>query len=524
MRNQTVFSSSSAINSALILLVLAACVAQLFIDFNTDNIASACLVTASSLATLLYLRWTTALTSHPLSAFSLLGLCTTTQLGALLGQSGAWTPITYALRQPVATFATLAMFQAIALSAHALYRFLPALQFGESSLLRGGLRRAGLYLIPSVGMVWIFGVIGFLAHLTGGAEVGGKLIAGFRFLIFAPFLIPLYVQEEGTGYCKAKTQYLFLAAYLSMVVLLGVAANARGLMLTGVVTMGLVMTLWLMCTPIVVRPAQLVKLGVVGAMLFALVGPLSDLSTAMVVARQSSGVGTAKASPVQMVKKTLDVLQRPELIAAYRLRTKLASQHKAYDETYLANPMMARFVETKFHDNAFFFTSSLTDSAEQELQRITIDMVLALIPNPVLKAVGVAVNKEQINYSIGDYMVYLSRGLELGGRKTGSVFAHGLALFGVLFPVVYFFMVLLLFALLDLLTFKTATGKVFLALPAMVQLFRYFQYGISGESLPYMVSTATRGLLQTLFVYFCVFYLAKLLLAMYPTRLAPRPA
>ncbi|WP_017876896.1 MULTISPECIES: hypothetical protein [unclassified Janthinobacterium] len=504
----------------LVLMVLAASVAQLLIDIDTVNIACVCVLAWISLVTLLYVRWTDSWRTHPLSTFSLFGLCMTTQCGALLIQTAAWTPVAYALRQPFTTFATLALFQLVALGAHATYRFIPALQFGDRSSVRALLKRTAIYALPSVGMLWIFGAIGFICHFGGGGvdgDPGSKVIVGFRFLIFAPFLIPLYVQDEGAAYCRfPRKHYLWLVLYAIMVALLGVAANTRGLMLTGIVTVGLVVVLWLMRNPVGITSAHLYKAGGTVAVLATLMLPLSYLSTAMVVARQYNGpIGAARMTPVEMIGKTYQVMQQPALIAAYRLRAKLATASSRYDENYIANPMLARFVETKFHDNALFFASNLSARSEDSLERMTVNFMWGILPEPLLKGMGVKVKKADLNFSMGDYLLYLNNGYALGGRKTGSVFAQGLALFGVLFPVVYFFIAIILFALLDLLAFKNAYGRIVLTVPAMINMFRYFIAGITGESLHQVVTTATRGLLQTVLIYLLVYYVAKGLLRLF---------
>jgi hypothetical protein len=526
MRNTAPSTSSSAINTVLIGLVLAAASAQLLIDFRVENLASVCIVTWVSLIVLLYLRWSDALATHPLSTYAVFGFCVTTQMGALVSQSAFWTPLAYELRQPVTTFATLALFQLIALGAHMIYRRLPSLQFGDSSMVRSALAVTGVYRVPSVGMLWIFGLIGFAANLLGGgadAEVGGKITAGFRFLIYAPFLIPLYLRQQGKGYCNARLHYLLLLLFFAMVVLLAVAANTRGMMLTGIVTIGLVVALELMRDPIPITSKDLVKYGAIALVAAAALAPLSDLSTAMAVARSTAGAGGAGRGPLQMVKKTYEIMQRPSLIAAYRLRSQLASRYSAYDENYIANPMLARLVETKFHDNSLFFASSLSASSAQALQKTSVDMLWAILPEPLLKRLHTGVKKDDLNFSMGDYLLYLNKGQQLGGRKTGSVFAQGLALFGALFPIIYFFFVFILFALLDLLSFKDKYGRILLTVPAMVQIFGCFIAGITGESLTQVVMKSTRGFIQTLLIYAFVYYFARFVTNLRPFKTVAPP-
>lgn len=519
MRSSQGLISSTAINTLLMVLIACAAMAQFLINLDSTNLACVCIVTISSLVTLAYLRWSTSLATHPLSTFALLGFCVSTQMGALLIQSLSWTSLDYELRQPLSTFATLAMFQAVILFAHTTYRLLPWFQQKDRSLLRGTMSAAGFYATPPMAMLWIFGAIGFVSHFGGGSVMGGdisvvaRVVSGLRFLIYAPFLMPIYVLQEGAGYCKPKKQYFFLVLYFFAVGLLGIAANARSLILTGITIVGLLFFLWLMRSRVVVTVSALFKTLLVVAVLACLIQPLSDLSTAVAIARTLGGP-VAKKTPMEMMDKTFTVLTRPELISAYRMREKMASISSAYDENYIANPMGARFVETKFHDNALYFSSNLSVHSQENLERVSKDKIWALLPQPVLNMLHIKVDKRDLSYSMGDYLVYLSRGIELGGLKTGSVFAEGLAIFSYIFPLIYFLLVIVLFFLIDLLSFKKPSGEIVFTIPAMTRIFPIFIGGITGESLQQVIGGATRDFFQNVLIYLAVYHAARLLLSL----------
>lgn len=518
MRSSQGLISSTAINTLLVVLLACAALAQFLIRLDSDNLACVCIVVSSSLITLGYLRWTSSLATHPLSTFAVFGFCISTQAGALLIQSMAWTPLNYELRQPIRTFAILAMFQMVMLSAHAVYRVLPLAKAKEDSLLRGSMRAAGFYAVPPIAMLWLFGLIGFISHFGGGTVDGNNVsviaraISGLRFLVYAPFLMPIYLLQEGPAYCNPKKHYPFLLLYFFAVVLLGIAANARSVILTGITIVGLLFGLWLMRTRVVITSKAMFKALLVLAVLGCFVKPLSDLSTAVAVARTLGGP-VAKNTPMQMIDKTLMVLGRPELIRGYRMREKMASASSSYDENYIANPMGARFVETKFHDNALYFSSNLSEHSQENLERVSKDKIWALLPQPVLNMLNIKVDKGDLAYSMGDYLVYLSRGVELGGLKTGSVFAEGLAIFSYTFPLIYFLVVIVLFFLIDLLSFRKPSGEIVFTIPAMTRIFPIFLNGISGESMQQVIGGATRDFFQNMLIYLAVYHAARLLLS-----------
>ena len=509
-QDKQILTSGLTINTCLMVLAALACMAQLAIDFSTDNIASACIVLCSSIMTLLYLRWSDALVTHPLSTFAIFGFCITSQLGALLVQSACMTSLSHDLRQPLATFGYLAFFQAIAIAAHAIYRLMTAFQFTENSPVRTMLSRSGLYTEPPVDVLWIIGLIGILAILTAGGgagnpDVGNKVSAGLSFLAWAPFLIPIYVQRKGPGYCKAKVHYFFLFIYVLLIALLGIASNARGMMFSGVVTIGLIALLEGMRSTRQVTSVQIAKIMILLAVGAALIVPLSDLATAMAIARSARTTATA----AKMVDRTFYVLQQPHLIEAQRLREKVASHTSSYDESYIENPILARFVETKFHDNALYFASRLSPRAEDELLDTTIDLLWSTLPDPVLKAFDIPVKKAQLRFSMGDYLAHQSVGGPLGGYKTGSALAHGIGLFGLFFPFVYLAICILMFPLLDLLSSRLPSGQIVMSVVGMLTIWRLFLYGITAESLTSMIGFATRGFIQTVVLYLIVYQVSK---------------
>lgn len=490
-------------------LALLALCAQIVIDFSADNLASSSIVFASSMAVLLYMLWTPALQTHPLSTFAVFGFCVTTQLGALLGQTAYWTSLADNLRQPIATFAVLAAFQLLAMLAHTGYRwFLPPPAERGGSLPRYLLRQSGLYDTPRTGVLWFMGYVGLLAFLLGSGREGtfGKVMQGLAFVTWAPFLIPMYLIQLGETYGSWRKQWPYLLFFSGLVVLLGLAANARAVMLTGFVTIALFALLGAMRSTTAVSGRQVLKIGVVGLVLTGLAIPLSDLATAMVVARKVRG----NVSAVQMVQETLYYFQRPEALAEQNKEQRDATMGK-YDEYYFENPLLARLVETKFHDNALYFASTLTQSDTDLLARTTGDLFWAILPDPVIKQLGVNIDKKALGFSMGDYLSHLSQGAPLGSRRTGSMLAQGVALLGFGFAVVYMAFCLVAFATMDLLSFRNRGGQVVLSAVGMLAVWKLFQYGITAESLQAWVSTTLRAIPQNIVLFLVLAAVARAL-------------
>ena len=506
-----------AILNTLMWLVVLTFPLQCVIDPSAENIASVCVVIVSSLSVLAYIKWSGTADAQPLSTIAIFGFSITTQLGALLVQTAFWTPLRLSLYNPLLTFGTLAFYQAIAILMHMVYRFFSVPNPDRVGIVRGLMKWAGVYRVPSSGALWAMSLLGLVSFALSSREgIAARIASGFNFFAWSPFLLPLYMREVGPSYCNGPRNKLFLAAYAVLIVLMGIALNVRVVMFIGVVTVALIYLLIGMRSDAPMRQKYLKQIGVVAVILLALSVPLSDLATSMAIARGARG----KVSPVEMVKKTLSVWSRPQLIAEYRRSRSAVARFAAYDEHYIANPLLARFVETKFHDNALHFAGALTtEQSKDQLRKVTIDATWAALPTPLLKLLHIAVNKDDLNYSMGDYLAYLSRGVPLGGRKTGSMFAQGQAIMGPLFPILYAFLCLFVYGLMDLLTIRGPGNRAELSALAMMNLWIFFYRGITADALSNTFVFIFRDFLQTVVIYVIIFGIARAMLGNRPARL-----
>lgn len=484
--------------------------AQFFIDFNVLNISAACIVFASTLITLLYFRWSEAYFSYPISSFAIFGLLVTTQLGALVAQFILWTPLTEDLRVPIETFSYLFMFQMTAILAHAFYRLLNNTKSTKPSLIRYLLDKMGLYKTPSILVVWVMGIIGIASALLAKGEDGSKVANGIQFIMWLPFIIPVYRARFGPGYCNAKLNYILLGLYTFVILGIGVTFNARGFMLNGIVTLASVIILETLRSKTKFTAPQLFKVILLLLVGVASIFPLSDLSTAMVVTRSDRG----KISSIKLAQNTLDVLTtKRELIQKYRENAKFDATRSSYDESYIQNPLLARFAMTKFADNMFYFGEQLNADQVDDLAQYSFDSLSAILPTPLLKIkwLGVKIDKTIYEHSTGDYIVMLATGAPLGGYKTGSAFGQGFTIFGYFYTVIYFVICLVMFYLKDLFSYKTSSGALIIAPIGLFSVYGIFLSGINAESIQVYVLDLIRSTPQSIILYIFIFQFARLI-------------
>lgn len=508
---------SKIIFNVFFLVIVVAYIAQFIIDFSLVNITSASIVFASSFITFIYLRWTRSFYTYPLSSVAIFGLCITSQLGAMIAQSLLLTSLSQDLRQPIETFSTLGLFQLIAIIAHYFYRIMAKPRADtRDSLIRHLLSKIGVYTTPSITHIWLMGCVGlFSLAMTklGGGELFSKISSGIQFAAWLPFLIPLFAAQQGKSYCNIKLQLPFIGLFFLGVAAFSLAVNAKGTMMTGVVTIGLVFMLETFRSNTLATRTQLKKVLIFTCLGGALIFPASQVVTAMQVARYNNNV--LKSTAKENLMNTIEAFGNDAWYQNYRNKLVKEQTHSEYDEHYIDSLLLSRFTETKFHDNTFYYGSRLTDESVTAVQKISADFFWVGLPEPVLDWLKIDVDKVAMQFSMGDFIFHEAIGTPLVGYRTGSGLGQGLVLFGSLFFVIYFVICIFLYFVKDIFVYKTQSGMFAISPLGLATIWPNFLYGVTSDSLHTMAIGVFRNLPTILLFYFILFNSTKLLVIIF---------
>jgi hypothetical protein len=494
--------------------------AQLIIDFRYENIISATIIFFSTGFLLTYLRATDACQVRLISSFMLLGFCVTTQFGAMLGQTMTWDPVAAGLRMPVQTFGHLAGLQLVAILAHCTFRYVKPIHGISDSIANRLLSPMGVFVIPSPGNLWFLGVIGFLAQTAGASATGnvlGKALDGLRGLAWCPFLIPVFYNRIGSDYCNAKKHFPAIAAFFGLTVILGLALNMRGLMVVGATTAGLVFLMLALQDETPLLPRSYFRFATGVCVLGAAIFILGDVAKAMAISRGLRG----QATRTEMLTATVELIFDRSKMNAIESEVNMDPIVGLYDERYLASPALARFVETKFHDNSFFYGSLITAENLGDLLETTRDQFVTILPEPVLEGLDIKIKKDDVFFSMGDYMSNLAYGLPMGGFKTGSALGQGISLFGYFFYPIYFFVAMILMVLNESQQRVDVNGKIRISPTIMLAAFPIFLRGLTSESFATVVN-ALRVIPQGLIIFALMYWLSQRFFKPYKPREAAR--
>lgn len=356
--------------------------------------------------------------------------------------------LTFTLRQPVLIFFHRGVFALILLLAHFMAKTNASLFLRHSTNRLGSIMSVRSFVPPKG--IWILGLIGFSSYLLRYFSLPSsisKLLAGFGFLSWSPFLffLPPY-----SNYLREKLLKWKLLLYYIFQVGISLVNNSRMGIIGPVAVVAAGWIVLLLLGHIVVYRKIIknsIKLGLIGIVLF---GQFKDLSTAILIERAHRST----RSPTEQMEATFERFLDKESLYKYELYLNSKSKSEqfdiSWDENYVHNPVLGRFIQIKFDDNSFFRVLHSSSYALADLKEVSINKMIALIPEPILQLLGIDINKKEINsYSIGDIIETLSGNVLPKSFLTGSILAHSYALFGIYYPLVLILLYFLIFSVLQ---------------------------------------------------------------------------
>lgn len=425
-------------------------------------------------------------------------------------------PITYGLQIPYMTF----LFETL-LFIISSFAFRASFNSkNKNNVLQKFLLQAGFFkpLPPTV--IWILGGIGLLAHLSSLAagkveygDVGNKFIAGFKFLAYTPFCLffpSLYTyQAQKIKFSKHKK---LLWTYLIIVTLLGIASNSRENMIIGIGTFILIGLLYQIKENIQFTQRSPVKIFFLGIIAYLGINMLIDFSTAMIYNRSIR----SEISRKELLNRTLETFQDKELmgklkkVAQLKNKEALLSYKYGWDETYVDNFMLNRYCNIRITDQTLYYALNTTDKSHR-MQNNFLDNLISVLPTPILKALNIDLDKQDIKHSRGDllYAIGTHSSIFSGFRVTSHV-ADGLMTFGILYFPIQFIIFLCIFKLQNVLVYYTRKNYIY-SIFGLICFFTFFGLfrnanGSSGDAM-YLL----RGFWQSLILFGIISYIVRVI-------------
>ncbi len=509
--------------AAYVAIVLAAVVQVLFFGEVHGNGNAVVMAAAASLAGVAYALDARRFRAAPVSALILLFFTLTSTCGALLVKTLEGAALADRLLEPEQTFGLLLASQLTLIVADRLYLRSKRLQWLRGVLTTKVVGRLRLLEWPPDAHLWLMGFVGCVSVVMTGTDhesaatfgigsAGAKLLRAFQILKFAPFLIPFRAACSGAPRLTRPAGLLPLLAYFALLVGISFLSNSRSTFADAIPTVGVALLIALgfgAIRPQQLRPGRLVAIALVAG-LAAFV--LSRVALAMVVARDYRYFLDASG----LLHLTVEALFNSEWLETARSRMDAAVNTGDYSEYYVDSRFFSRFLMTKFHDNIGYYMSLFGADQLAQYREFMVDRFASLLPDPLLRLLGISLDKSTLVISNGDYVVYLADGWGLGGFKTGSMFAEIHGVFGWGFPLVLALAAWMLFVCYDAFAAMTTTDRLVVAPLLLMTSWNLVgttaAVGLGAETVTAIPSAILRGIPQNLLVYLIAAWAARLLI------------
>lgn len=497
-------------------ILFACCIFQIVFYPDIVNLVALATVIVSWALVVNMCFKTHMLEKYLISTFALIGFCLSQCYLPVLFTTLENKPVVYNLEMPEEVFLHIFLCLVVLLAAHVVYRYSRRLSLGRSVSL---LSRVGLFTPPTHLQVWIMGFIGmassFYVYFTSpdiGREITGaaedKLLQGLVPFTYAPFLImvsKLYGNDQKLH--KGYLPLLFLYAVALFAV--SIARNSRGAFIFGLTTPVFAYGIGLLLGIYKTKILTFRNVAVAAAIAWVLLGPFTDLGTAMLIVRGQR----TDMSPAELISSTIETLDDKRAIETRKKEDLDMSMDWDWDERYLDNLFTARFANIKFNDSNLI-TSSKVGMYDPVMQEYSLDAFISILPEPVIQAFGMDVDKDVVlSMSFGDFMYVLSGGHGTPeGYRIGHVSGTGLATFGWWYLALLAVMAIPSFYLIDKLVKirPLDDGENTSAVISMcgILFLTHFYYFFMVESVVQLATYLIRGWIQMIILYVIIYQIS----------------
>jgi|GEM_PF-1320259 len=510
--------------TALVLLICF--MGQVLISADADNMSCAILALVGSMAVTIAMIRPANMRYRPLSSWMVLLFAGANLAGPLLAKTLEFEPLTYNLTLPVTSFLYSVLGGMSFVVGHYLYSKISALNRARRTMTMKIMRPMGLFREPTVKQMWIMGFAGVLCMMyiyiiagKNAEETGGifaKFLAGIIPFAYAPFLQVFSFMYKERAKISRRTA-ITLSLYFVFILALALARNSRATFAIPLATGGLCVIIGVLSGRLprnFLRPRVLVPALLVGVFLMPMV---TNLAIAMQIVRSQKG----KVSGVELLQLSLAKYQDTQAIEEFVIER--AEATTGWDERYVHNIILGRFIYTKFHDNDFAITRHLGETEREKFSAFCFAHSLVFLPDPVINFFGIPIDKTQTtSISEGDELYYLYTGQGLGGFRGSSLLADGEFIFGEVFLLMLVVVCMPVFFLVDMLTIplmtqrKSGDGELIsyreiqFSPAALMNLFYLLYYTLSNSSMTDYIPFVFRGFPQLVIMYSFLVWLARL--------------
>ncbi|HMG93230.1 MAG TPA: hypothetical protein VK589_24405 [Chryseolinea sp.] len=509
----------NAIRLGWILLIFCSIIQVLFFSSLVNLLCVFAVILGWLVLTKIFLR-TSMFSAFPFSAFLITAFVSTQLYFPLIFTTLEGKSLVINLELPEEVFFHSLAGLAVLAVAHVFYRWLSKLSDRRAFPIAA---RLGFFTPPTNLQLWAMGYIGIGAtayiYFTGsdaGWGVTGtpfdKFVQALMPFSYAPFFIP-FGKLYGSEQKQSNRIVIYLLLFAVALFAVSIGRNSRGAFMFGFTSVAFGYILGLLLGVFNSQFITFRNVFFVGILAWLLIGPIADLGTAMVIVRDER----RELSGGELLSRTLETYFDKEAIVQRRLEDNNTAPEPDWDERYLDNIFLARFSNIKYNDMSLVQFSKLSEY-DPDMLNYSMDFLLSQLPEPVLVAFDIDVDKETVlSVSFGDYIYLLAGGNGYPeGFRTGHFAGTGMATFGWWYLLILGVTMIPVFWLFDKF-YMNKKPKIpdqtngfngqfsFCGVLYLTHLFLF----LPSESVVNIVVFLFRGYIQLVFLYFLIFHLTR---------------
>jgi len=432
-------------------LFLACFLVQLIIDSSYENTVSASICFISAL---LGLFLTSRLSRGPsLSSIALVGFQASYFWLPIVALTFDLQPITHNLALPVNTFSIASI---------ALFALIPAyslsLDIARDSTFRSYSIKINTLIKNNITLTkqsfFIIILLALLVRLlTTGLRVFGRLDFVTKFIepvsIFGVLSFACLFYTPATPYLRKYSYKSFPFLVFLLTILFTLPSLSRFNILI-IIANTLILLSTKLFYPQVSSAARkqssriVINFILVGLLVFPV---LDRIANATAYVRFS---GIAGGGPVQTAQKIVNAA----ISGDKHVWTSTYKGPYPWDDSYTESTIFKRFISVNYLDLSYKFHRLQDEDSRSLVRTYEYNRIIALAPDPLISLFTSDFDKNSvIRSSFGDYNYYVVSGIGLGGFRTGNLLVSLMALFGFMWPIALFVVAIIVFTILNLVSF-----------------------------------------------------------------------
>jgi hypothetical protein len=398
-------------------------------------------------------------------------------------------PVTYNMQVPIHTFTHHLLFVSILVLTHKIYTSLTRKK--GHNFFRTILKKTSFYkslspkeimLISCISLLSTFYIFFVFGQWQRDTSERTPILYLANFLskyIWLPIILLFPDVYSSIGLKKSsKKLRTTILLYSTILFVITVASNNRSIMFSGILMVASIYLVGLFFNYYKINDlikSKKIIFVIVAIVLFT--GPLVNFGYAMVIVRKFR----TNLEATELLKETVKVYQNKDLISQFKDdKSNNKDTHYAFvewDETYIDNIIINRFVNLKISDNCLFYAKEMGYQNPEMIQLFKYQLI-GTLPNLILKIFNIeaALKAKGTEGSIGDmlYSVAIHNDSSVGSAVISAMPGVGMAIFGYWYFLITIPIFLIIFLMFD--SFALVGKKVHFSIYFYVMIVVVFNY------------------------------------------------